>query len=147
MVPGSTCITFPISSIGSYLAMALEKWSAVYAIRARQNQIFPAEKRQWTSALIPLNSPHLMKCETTNSILTFALGALILLDVLFAVRTINCTREFRSLQYQAVQDQATLTQIQQILSICNDTAAYNQKTPSPELTRILQAARTNPVKK
>jgi len=48
----------------------------------------------------------IMKCETTNSILTFVLGVVILLNVLFALRTINYTREFRSLQIQAAQDQA-----------------------------------------
>jgi hypothetical protein len=87
-----------------------------------------------------------MKCEKTNAVLTFALGVLILLDVLFALRTINYTREFRSLQIQAIQDQATITQIQQIESIARDVAAYNQKNPTPELTRILQAAQNPPAK-
>jgi hypothetical protein len=81
-----------------------------------------------------------MKCETTNGILTFLLGVLILLDVLFALRTINSTREFRSLEIQASQAQAALLQIQQVEAIGNDAMAYNQKNPSPELTRILQEA-------
>jgi len=81
-----------------------------------------------------------MKCETTNTILTFALGVLILLNVLFAVRTINGTREFRSLEMQAARDQAFLLQIQQIQAIGIDAKAYNDKNPNPELTRILQAA-------
>jgi hypothetical protein len=81
-----------------------------------------------------------MKCETTNTILTFVLGVLILLDVLFALRTINSTREFRSLEIQASQAQAALLQVQQVESIGNDAMAYNQKNPSPELTRILQTA-------
>jgi hypothetical protein len=81
-----------------------------------------------------------MKCETTNGILTFMLGVLILLDVWFAMRTINETRAFRSLEIQATQAQAALVQIQQVESIGNDAVAYNQKNPSPELTRILQAA-------
>jgi len=89
----------------------------------------------------------IMKCETTNSILTFVLGVVILLNVLFALRTINYTREFRSLQIQAAQDQAVLMQIQQIQSIGNDAMAYNQKNPNPELTRILQAAQTKPAGK
>jgi hypothetical protein len=81
-----------------------------------------------------------MKCETTNGILTFMLGVLLLLDVLFAVRTINSTRAFRSLEIQATQAQAALVQIQQVESIGNDAMGYNLKNPSPELTRILQAA-------
>jgi hypothetical protein len=81
-----------------------------------------------------------MKCEKTNAVLTFVLGVLILLDVLFALRTINYTRELRSLQFQAAQDQLALTQIQQIESMARDVSDYNQKVKSPELARILAAA-------
>ena len=88
-----------------------------------------------------------MKCEMTSSILTFVLGVLILLGVWFAVRTINETREFRSLEIQASQDQAFLVQLQQIRSIGNDAMAYNQKNPNPELTRILQAVQARPAGK
>ena len=85
-----------------------------------------------------------MKCETMNSVLTFVLGALILLDVIFALQTINHTREFRSLQFTAMQDQAMLAQIQQVESLARDAMAYDQKYPNPDLTRILQAAQTKP---
>jgi hypothetical protein len=88
-----------------------------------------------------------MKCETTNTILTFVLGVLILLDVIFALRTVNSTREFRSLESQANQAQAALLQIQQVGSIANDAMAYNQKNPNAELTRILQAAQVKPAGK
>jgi hypothetical protein len=88
-----------------------------------------------------------MKCETTNSILTFVLGVLILLDVVFALRTINGTREFRALEIQAAQAQAALAQIQQIRAIGSDAMLYNQKNPSPELTRILQTAQARPAGK
>jgi hypothetical protein len=44
IVPGSTCITFPINSIDSSLATARGKWLAVNAIRAGQNQILFAQK-------------------------------------------------------------------------------------------------------
>ena len=88
-----------------------------------------------------------MKCETTNTILTFVLGVLILLDVIFALRTVNSTREFRSLEIQANQAQAALVQIQQVGSIANEAMAYNQKNPNPELTRILQAAQVKPAGK
>jgi hypothetical protein len=79
-----------------------------------------------------------MKCDRTTTILTFVLGMLILLDVLFALRAINYNRELRSLQIQAIQDQAALGQLQQFESVVRDTMAYNQKNPNPELTRILQ---------
>ena len=34
-----------------------------------------------------------MKCETTNAVLTFVLGALVVLGVVFAVQTIFLTRD------------------------------------------------------
>ena len=79
-----------------------------------------------------------MKCDTTNAVLTFVLGALILLDVIFALQTINYTREFRSLQFQALRDQAMMAQLQQLDAVAKEAVAYNQKNPNPELTRILQ---------
>ena len=36
-----------------------------------------------------------MKCETTNTVLTFVLGALALLGVIFALQTIFRTREYQ----------------------------------------------------
>jgi hypothetical protein len=78
-----------------------------------------------------------MKCDTTNSILTFVLGVLAVAGVIFALQTIFLTREFRSLTFQATVDNNYLVQAQ---SLANDVAAYNQKNPSPELTRLLQAA-------
>jgi hypothetical protein len=78
-----------------------------------------------------------MKCDTTNSILTFVLGVLAVAGVIFALQTIFLTREFRSLTFQATVDNTYLVQAQ---SLANDVAAYNQKTPSPELTKLLQAA-------
>ena len=86
-----------------------------------------------------------MKCDTTNTVLTYALGVLLLLDVVFAVQSVMYTREFRSLQSQAMQDQAFLNQFGQLEAIARDTITYNQKNPNAELTRILQAAQT-PVK-
>ena len=76
----------------------------------------------------------------TNTVLTFVLGVLILLDVIFALQTINHTRELRSLQFQATQDQLALTQIQQIEAMAHDVAEFNKKNPNPELARILAAA-------
>jgi hypothetical protein len=79
-----------------------------------------------------------MKCETMNSVLTFVLGAFVVLGVWFAVRTINQTRELRSLQIQAASINANYMRLQ---ALANDVNAYNQKTPSPELKRILDATR------
>ena len=77
-----------------------------------------------------------MKCETTNAILTFILGVLAVAGVIFALQTIFLTREFRSLTVQATVANSSLLQAQ---SLANDVAAYNQKNPSPELTKILQS--------
>jgi hypothetical protein len=85
-----------------------------------------------------------MKCETTNAVLTFVLCVLAVLGVFFALRTIFLTREFRTLQFHAVQAQTGLLQIQQLQALANDALAFNQKNPSPELTRILDSARTKP---
>jgi len=83
----------------------------------------------------------IMKCETTNTILTYVLGVLALLGVVFALQTIFRQREFRSLQIQATLDNASLARIQ---ALANDTLAYNQRNPNPELTRILQSAQAKP---
>jgi hypothetical protein len=109
------------------------------AIGAGQNQPLFGEKTLWTSAADALHfPPNNMKCDTTNSILTFVLGAFVVLGVIFALQTIFRTREFRSLQVQAAVDNSNLMRLQ---SLGADVFAYNQKSPSPELTRILQNAR------
>lgn len=76
-----------------------------------------------------------MNCKTTNGILTFVLGAFVLLDILFAIRTINCSRSLRTLQVQGFQNNAYRLQVE---SLANDVAAFNQKNPNPELTKLLQ---------
>ena len=78
-----------------------------------------------------------MKCETMNSVLTFVLGAFVVLGVILALQTINRTREIRSLQIQAANINANYMRLQ---ALASDVNAYNQKTPSAELTHILQAA-------
>ena len=85
-----------------------------------------------------------MKCDTTNTILVFAVGFCVVLDVLFAVRAVNGQREFRSLTYQAQQSQAGLMQLQQLEALINDTRAYNQQHPNADLTRVLNAFQTRP---
>jgi hypothetical protein len=80
-----------------------------------------------------------MKCDSTNCILTFVLGVLAVAGVIFALQTIFLTREFRSLTVQATVANNGLLQAQ---SLANDVAAYNQKNPSPELTKIIQSVQT-----
>jgi hypothetical protein len=72
-----------------------------------------------------------------NSVLTFVLGAFVVLGVILALQTINRTREIRSLQIQAANINANYMRLQ---ALASDVNAYNQKTPSAELTHILQAA-------
>ncbi len=79
-----------------------------------------------------------MKCETMNSVLTFVLGAFVVLGVIFALQTIFRTREIRSLQIQAANINANYMGLQ---ALASDINAFNQKTPSAELTRIMQATR------
>jgi hypothetical protein len=82
-----------------------------------------------------------MKCETTNTVLTYVLGALALLGVIFALQTIFHTREYSTLTMQVGQANNALTRVQ---SLANDTLAFNQRYPNPELTRILQAVQAKP---
>lgn len=82
-----------------------------------------------------------MKCETTNAVLTYVLGVFALLGVIFALQTIFRTREYRSLTMQAAVANNAFVRIQ---ALANETQAYNQKNPSPELTRILQSAQAKP---
>ena len=79
-----------------------------------------------------------MKCETMNSVLTFVLGAFVVLGVIFALQTIIRTRELRTLQIQMTNINANYMRLQ---ALAGEINAYNQKTPSAELTRILQATR------
>jgi hypothetical protein len=76
-----------------------------------------------------------MKFETLNGVLTFVLGVLVVLAVYFALKMILMHHELRALQREAAKDQAMIVRTQQIF---NDAAAYNQKYPNPDLTRILQ---------
>jgi hypothetical protein len=101
-------------------------------------------KKAWTSAANPINFEHLMKCDTMNSVLTFVLGAFVVLGVIFALRAISGQRDFRMLQYQASQSQAGLIQLQQLQALVNDIKEYDKLHPSPELTHILDGLQTKP---
>jgi hypothetical protein len=73
-----------------------------------------------------------------NSALTFVLGVFVVLGVVFALQTINRTRETRTLQIQAAAINNSYMRLQ---ALAVDVNAYNQRNPTPELTRILQSIR------
>jgi hypothetical protein len=73
-----------------------------------------------------------------NSALTFVLGVLVVLGVIFALQTINRTRETRGLQVEVAAINNSYMRLQ---ALAADVNAYNQKTPNPDLTRILQSVR------
>jgi hypothetical protein len=79
----------------------------------------------------------IMKCETINSIMTFVLGAFVVLGVVFALQSMFGQRDLRRLQIEATLDNSYRMTIE---SIANDTIAYAEKNPNPDLLRILQAA-------
>ena len=77
-----------------------------------------------------------MKCDTTNSILTFVLGVLAIAGVILVLRTVMQTRELQKSTPQVTAENSYLAQAQMLIG---DVAAYNQKKPSPELTKLLQS--------
>jgi hypothetical protein len=82
-----------------------------------------------------------MRSNGANWILTALLGIFAILSVVFALRTVFLTREFRALSVQATFANNSLLQVQQL---ARDVAAYNQKSPNPGLTRLLQSVETRP---
>jgi hypothetical protein len=80
-----------------------------------------------------------MKNESLNGILTFVLGVLVVLGVIFALRVFFTTRDLRALQGQVVIANTKIAQARQLLAA---TATYNQTAKSPELQRILQSLQT-----
>ncbi|MBU6409395.1 MAG: hypothetical protein KGR98_03310 [Verrucomicrobia bacterium] len=81
-----------------------------------------------------------MKSETTNTILIFALVVVAALDVLFGLRAISGSREFRSLNIGAQQAQQGMMELNQLRSLAGDALAYNRAHPDPQLAKILNAA-------
>ena len=81
----------------------------------------------------------IMKCETTHAILTFVLAVFAVAGVIFALQTIFLTREFRSLTVEATQANSKLVEVR---TLAGEVVAYNQKNPSPELTKLLQSIQT-----
>lgn len=81
--------------------------------------------------------PFTMKSESLNGILTFILGVLVVLGVIFAVRMIMITHELRSLQKEATRYNAIMVQTQ---AVFNDAQLYYQKYQDPALAQILRVA-------
>lgn len=82
-----------------------------------------------------------MKSELTSLCLTFVLGVLAVAGVILVVRNVMQTRELRMIGTQAVAQNTFIAQSQSLLS---DVAAYNQKNPSPELSKLLQSVLSKP---
>lgn len=74
-----------------------------------------------------------MKCDTTNTVLTWVLGALVLLGALFALQTIFRMREFRTLQAQAITCQSSMGRLN---SLFNESIQYGKT--HPDINRVLQ---------
>lgn len=82
-----------------------------------------------------------MKNDNITTALNLVLALLVILGVVFALRTIFLTRELRTLQFQATQANAYVMGIE---AIANDTIAYSQKNPNADILRILQDAQAKP---
>jgi hypothetical protein len=79
-----------------------------------------------------------MKYETTNTILTFVLGALALLSVIFALQTILRTRELRLLQMAIPEKNYMMT----VQALANETFEYSKT--HPDINRILKPVQSKP---
>jgi hypothetical protein len=82
-----------------------------------------------------------MKTDLTTWILTMVLTVLAVAGAVLVLRTVMQTRELRMISVQAAAQKNFIEQSQALL---NDVAAYNQKTPSPEVARILQNIQAKP---
>jgi hypothetical protein len=98
-----------------------------------ESNSFSIEKSQWTFVTNPLDCAHFMKCGTTNTVLTLVLAVLLLADVVFALRTIILTREFRTMQSQVVSRQASMNRLNLLLQ----EAVQYGKT-HPDINPVIQ---------
>jgi len=80
-----------------------------------------------------------MKNDTIGTFLNLVLAVLVILGVIFAVIAMNRTHKLRALQFKAQVAQINFMRAQQL---ANDVAIYNATAKNPELTQILQNART-----
>ena len=82
-----------------------------------------------------------MKNDTTTTILNFVLAALVILGVVFALLTMNRTRELRQLSLNATTANSALMRAQ---ALANDATAFNASAKNPDLARILQSIQPKP---
>jgi hypothetical protein len=82
-----------------------------------------------------------MKNDNITTALNLVLAVLAVLGVIFALQTIFRTRTLRTMQIQATQAN---TYRMAVDSLAQDTIAYSQKNPNPEIQRILQPALAKP---
>ena len=82
-----------------------------------------------------------MKNDNLTTALNLVLAVLAILGVIFALQTIFRTRELRTLQIQATQANAYMMGVQ---SLAQETIAYAQKNPNPEIQRILAPVMPRP---
>ncbi|MDE3066666.1 MAG: hypothetical protein KGJ60_03855 [Verrucomicrobiota bacterium] len=80
-----------------------------------------------------------MKCETTNMVLTFVLGALVVLGVVFALQTVFRSRELRTLQTQTLVCQGNLNRLNLLL---NEALQYGKT--HPDINPVLQPFESKP---
>jgi len=86
-----------------------------------------------------------MKNDTTTTFLNFALAALVILGVVFALMSISRMRNLRQLQpvlqAQLQRSQITGMKAQQLLQ---EAINYNATAKNPEMAQIIQSAQTPP---
>ena len=82
-----------------------------------------------------------MKPDLSNWIVTLMLFVLAVVGAVLVLRTVMQTRELRTISTEAARQNTFLAQSQ---SLVGEVAAYNQKNPSPELTRLLQSLQAKP---
>jgi hypothetical protein len=99
-------------------------------------------KKQVDNCGLFVKVPPTMRNDTLNGILTFVLGVLVVLGVIFALRVVNIMHETRVLGSAAVQANGNMARAQGLL---NEAVAYNKKYPNPQLTSILESLQTRPV--
>jgi len=141
MVPGSTCVTVPDSSMCSSRGTAKGRFAVYPASPAGKINPFAGEKRVDFRGWFDRFTGSFMKNDTTTTVLNFVLAALVILGVVFALLAMSRTRELRQLSLNATLANNGLLRAQ---ALANDATAYNATAKSPELTRILQAIQPKP---
>ena len=87
-----------------------------------------------------------MKNDNVTTALNLALAVLVLLSVFFALRTVFLTRSLRGMQALALQANQANGYRMAVTAIAQDTIAYSQKYPNPEIQRILGPLQAKPTR-